>query len=317
MNEDNRLAIVVPCYNEQEVLHECATHLCGVLHDLVAEQLIAENSILLFVNDGSVDATWSIMQQLCDSHQNICAINLAHNVGHQNALMAGLDTAKEIADIAVSIDADLQDDITVIRDMVLEYHKGNDIVYGVRKARSSDTMLKRGTAQAFYRLMSKLGAKSIYNHADYRLMSRRALCQLSRYEERNLYLRGIVPLIGYNTTCVYYDRIPRFAGVSKYPLGKMINFAIDGITSFSVKPLRMITMLGFLFLIMALATAVYVLLAYLKGDVVSGWTSLIISLWFIGSLILIALGVVGEYIGKIYIEVKARPRYNIERKILK
>ena len=246
----------------------------------------------------------------------MCGVKLAGNVGHQNALMAGLETVCDKADIIVTIDADLQDDINVISEMINKYHQGCDIVYGVRRERKTDTWFKRNSALAFYKLMQRLGVKSVYNHADYRLMSRRAVSQLLKYHERNLFLRGIVPLVGYRSEKVYYDRIERLAGKSKFPLGKMMSFAVDGITSFSIKPVRMVLTLGIVFTLIALIMFIYVLVAYFSGRAVSGWASLILSLWFIGGCVLIGLGIVGEYIGKIYIEVKDRPRYNIEQKIL-
>ena len=239
-------------------------------------------------------------------------MKLAGNSGHQNALMAGLTTAKESSDAIVSIDADLQDDIEVIPQMVERYLSGCDIVYGVRKARKTDTFFKRFTAQTFYRLMHKLGVKTVYNHADFRLMSKRAVEQLCCFRERNLFLRGIVPLIGYKTDCVYYDRSERFAGESKYPLGKMMNFAVDGITSFSVKPVRMIASLGLLFVFISFLILIWVFYSIINNHIAPGWASLMLSVWFVGGCILIGLGVVGEYIGKIYMEVKDRPRYNIE-----
>ena len=238
-------------------------------------------------------------------------------MGHQNALFAGLEAVKERCDIAVSIDADLQDDIDVIPEMLARHQEGNDIVYGVRKERKTDTFFKRNTALAFYRLMKTMGVKSVYNHADYRLMSQRAVRQLCRFRERNLYLRGMVPLIGYRTACVYYNRDKRFAGESKYPLRKMLNFAIDGITSFSVKPVRMIFWIGCIFILIALCVTAWTLHAYFYHNTVPGWSSLMISLWFVGGIILVSLGIVGEYIGKIYIEVKDRPRYNEEELLLR
>ena len=243
-------------------------------------------------------------------------MKLAGNVGHQNALVAGMTVARERADIIVTIDADLQDDVSVIGQMVERYRQGCDIVYGVRRERKTDTWFKRNTALAFYRLMQRLGVKSVYNHADYRLMSRRAVNQLLQYRERNLFLRGIVPLVGYRSEKVYYDRCERLAGESKYPLGKMMSFAVDGITSFSIKPVRMVLTLGVVFTLIALVMLAYVLVAYFGGRTVSGWSSLILSLWFIGGCVLIGLGIVGEYIGKIYIEVKDRPRYNIEQEVI-
>ena len=311
-----RLAIVIPCYNEEQVLPETVKRLTGVLNELIAQDEIAADSFMLLVNDGSRDRTWPMIQRYHKENGLVKGVNLAGNVGHQNALMAGLMTAKDYADALISIDADLQDDISVIAEMVARYKEGYDIVYGVRNARDTDTFFKKNTALAFYKLMAWLGVKSVYNHADYRLMSRRAVCQLANYHERNLFLRGIVPLIGYETTSVYYRRSERFAGESKYPLSKMLNFAIDGITSFSVRPLRLIASLGFLFLLCSLVAIVYTLYVYFRGETVAGWTSLMLSVWFLGSLILIAIGIVGEYIGKIYLEVKARPRYNIEQVLM-
>lgn len=308
-----RLSIIVPCYNEELVLQETTTRLGAVLESLIHKQKISSDSFILYVNDGSRDKTWSIIESLHSANPHVKGLNLAGNVGHQNALMAGLMTAKEGADILVSIDADLQDDVNVIEEMVDRYQEGYDIVYGVRSSRDSDTFFKKNTALAFYKLMSWLGVKSVYNHADYRLMSKRAVEQLGYYKERNLFLRGIVPLIGYETTFVYYRRSERFAGESKYPLSKMFNFAVDGITSFSVRPLRLIASLGFLFLFCSLIAVVYTLYVYFNGETVAGWASLMLSVWFLGSLILIAIGIVGEYIGKIYLEVKERPRYNIEK----
>ena len=307
------LSIVVPCYNEEAVLCETASRLNVVLESLIQKQKISPNSFILFVNDGSQDKTWDLIEILHNQHAHIKGLNLAGNVGHQNALMAGLMTAKKFASIIISIDADLQDDVKAIKEMVERYKEGYDIVYGVRSSRESDTFFKKNTALLFYKLMSWLGVKSVYNHADYRLMSRRAVEQLENYKERNLFLRGIVPLIGYETTSVYYKRSERFAGESKYPLSKMFNFAIDGITSFSIKPLRLIASLGFLFFLCSLVSVIYTLYVYFKGETVAGWTSLMLSIWFLGSLILIAIGITGEYIGKIYLEVKERPRYNIEK----
>ena len=307
-----RLGIVVPCYNEEEVFSETAKQLTDLLKNMIQKGKIDQNSFLLFVNDGSKDATWSLIQEEYTHNQYVCGLNLAGNVGHQNALMAGLLTAKDISDICISIDADLQDDITVIEDMVDKYSEGCDIVYGVRSARKTDSFFKRTTAQGFYKVMKIMGVKSVYNHADYRLMSKRALEQLSQYKERNLFLRGIVPLIGYKTDCVYYERKERFAGESKYPLKKMMSFAFDGITSFSTKPMMFILTLGLFMVLLSILAAIYALHSYSIGHVVGGWTSIILSLWFIGGLILFSLGLIGQYIGKIYIEVKERPRYNVE-----
>ena len=307
------LSIVVPCYNEEEVLAETNNRLTIIIDDMLADDLISPKSSIIYVNDGSRDSTWQIIENLNTNERFVSGINLAKNVGHQYALMAGLMYAKDVSDITISIDADLQDDTQVIKAMVWEYLEGNDIVYGVRKSRKSDTFFKRNTALGFYKLMSSMGVNSVYNHADYRLMSHRALEQLSLFGESNLFLRCIVPLIGYKTSSVYYDRKERFAGESKYPFSKMFSFALDGITSFSVRPLRFICLVGVIFLFFTIIACIYSLISYLKGNAVPGWTSLFLSLWLIGSLMLISLGIIGEYIGKIYIEVKGRPRYNIER----
>lgn len=311
-----KLAIVVPCYKEEEVLAETTKHLTEVVQSLISKEMIAQDSFILYVNDGSTDRTWSLISELHRTNEFVCGVNLAGNVGHQNALMAGLTVVKDLCDAAISIDADLQDDVNVIGEMVASYKEGFDIVYGVRKARAADTFFKRTTALGFYNFMRVMGIKSVYNHADYRLMSKRAIEQLCRFRERNLFLRGIVPLIGYNTTSVYYDRAERFAGESKYPFSKMLNFAIDGITSFSVKPVRMILLMGVGFFFIALGVLIYILYSLFNGYVVPGWTSLMLSVWFVGATILVSIGVVGEYIGKIYIEVKDRPRYNIETILL-
>lgn len=306
------LYIVVPCYNEEAVLPETTSRLSALLDALVSEGKVSSESRILYVDDGSQDRTWGLIEEYRKNRPYVRGLKLAGNAGHQNALMAGLDTVWRYADAVVSIDADLQDDPLVIPDMLAKFHEGCDVVYGVRRERKTDSFFKRTTAQAFYRLMQALGVRSVYNHADYRLMSRRAVEQLCQYGERNLFLRGIVPLIGYRAACVYYDRAERFAGESKYPLGKMLNFAVDGITSFSVKPVRLVLGLGLLFILVSLGILGYVAHAYYHHHVVPGWSSLILSLWFIGGCILIGLGVVGEYIGKIYIEVKGRPRYHIE-----
>ena len=317
MKEAPVLAIVVPCYKEESVLHETHKRLSQLLDRLITEERISSKSYILYVNDGSTDHTWKIIKEFYKNTSYACGLNLAGNVGHQNALMAGLNTVKERCDAAISIDADLQDDVNVIPEMIERYMEGNDIVYGVRRERKTDTFFKRTTALAFYRLMKTMGAKSVYNHADYRLMSSRAIQQLCRFRERNLYLRGLVPLIGYQTACVYYNRDKRFAGESKYPFTKMLNFAIDGITSFSVKPVRMIFWLGCIFLLIALCVTIWTLRAYFLHNTVPGWSSLMISLWLVGGTILVSLGIVGEYIGKIYIEVKDRPRYNEEELLLR
>lgn len=307
------LLLVVPCYNEQEVLHETTAQLTALLQKMQQAAEIGSYKIL-YVDDGSKDATWSLIEQLAAQHAEMGGLKLAHNVGHQQALWAGLEWgANSTFDAIVSIDADLQDDIEAIRAMVQQYQAGYEIVYGVRKERKTDTAFKKHTAQLFYKLMSSLGGEVVYNHADFRLMSRRTLQSLVAHPERNLFLRGMVCSLGYRSTSVYYDRKERFAGESKYPLSKMLNFAIDGITSFSVKPLRLITLFGMLFILVAILAIGYALYAFAIGHTIPGWTSLLISLWFIGGAILTAIGVIGEYIGKIYKEVKRRPRYFIEK----
>ena len=307
------LSIVVPCYNEEEMLPITFESLRNKLKELIEKGKISPESFLLFIDDGSKDKTWELIDNENKVHKEVRGLKLAGNVGHQFALTAGLVFAKDICDIAISIDADLQDDIDVFEEMVDKYHEGNDIVYGVRNKRKTDSIFKRVTAQSFYRVMNFFGAKTIYNHADFRLMSKRALEQFSKYSEENLYLRGIVPLIGYKTECVYYDRKVRVAGKSKYPLRKMIALAVEGITSFSVKPIRYIVLLGFISVLLSLAAFVYALVSYFLKTVEPGWTSLIVSIWFLGGVQLISIGLIGEYIGKIYMEVKRRPRYNIEK----
>lgn len=307
------LAIVVPCYCEEAVVEETARRLTAVVDRLVASGDADARSHILFVNDGSTDRTWALIEQLHRQDRRVDGLNLAANVGHQAALLAGLDVAAGRSDAVVSIDADLQDDPDVIPQMVAAYRTGADVVFGVRRSRTTDSRFKRVTALAFYRLMNALGTPTVYNHADFRLLSRRAARQLCRYRERNLFLRGIVPLIGYPSAKVYYDRAERFAGESKYPLRRMVNFAIDGITSFSVRPVRFVFALGCVFVLIVLVAAGFVLWSWMKGTLVQGWASLFLSMWFIGGCVLMALGVIGEYIGKIYIEVKDRPRYNVER----
>jgi glycosyltransferase involved in cell wall biosynthesis len=309
-----RLAIVVPCYNEEEVLEMSSEALRGVLDDLIDKRKISVDSFIMFVNDGSKDKTWELIEAEHEKYPyQVYGVKLARNVGHQYALTAGLITAADLCDICVSIDADLQDDVSVIEYMVDKYHDGCDIVYGVRKERKTDTFFKRFTAQSFYKLMAHMGVNTIYNHADFRLMSCRALRQFSNYREYNLFLRGIVPLIGYKTDCVYYDRKERAAGVSKYPLKKMLALAFDGISSFSTRPIDLILTVGFVIVFLSFIALLYALVSYFTGNVEPGWTSLIISIWFLGGLQLLAIGLVGKYVGKTYIEVKHRPRYNIEK----
>ena len=314
---NTKLIIVVPCYNEEEVLQETTRQLSTVLSSMEQEGTITEGK-LLYVDDGSRDATWHIIEQLSTENPRVMGLKLAHNVGHQQALWAGLEWAANAPfDAVVSIDADLQDDVQAIVEMTERFNEGTDIVYGVRKERKTDTFFKKHTAQAFYKLMQTMGGDVVYNHADFRLMSKRALQALVAHPERNLFLRGIVRSLGYPSDFVYYDRHERFAGESKYPLSKMLNFAIDGITSFSVKPLRLITTFGILFMLVAIAIIGYALYEHLLGNTIIGWTSLLVSMWFIGGAILTAIGIIVEYVGKIYKEVKRRPRYFIEKELTK
>lgn len=307
-----KLNIVVPCYNEEEVLRETTRRLSALIERMIAAKKISSCDIV-YVDDGSRDATWSIVEDLQSANSYVHGIKLAHNVGHQNALWAGLERRVDQCDAIVSIDADLQDDIEAIEQMVDAYHEGCEVVFGVRKERKTDTFFKRQTALGFYRLMQYMGVDIVYNHADFRLTSQRVTKELMDYPERNMFLRGMVKALGYKTKEVYYDRQERFAGESKYPLRKMINFALDGITSFSVQPLRLITAFGFIVVLLSIIAAIYALVAYIMGTAVAGWTSMLISIWFIGGAILLSMGVIGEYIGKIYKEVKRRPRYHVEK----
>lgn len=307
----NRLFCVIPCYNEEEVLHETASRLEAKIKSLVAAGKIAGDSRILFVNDGSRDKTWSIISELHEKSELFQGINLSKNMGHQNALLAGLMTAKDLCDAAISLDADLQDDINAIDEMVEKYLNGADVVYGVRSKRATDTFFKKFTAESFYKLMNGLGANTVYNHADYRLMSRRALQALSEFGEVNLFLRGIVPMVGFNSDVVYYERAERFAGESKYPLRKMLSFAMEGITSLSTKPIKMITGLGVSIFLVSIIVLIYSLVRHFTGHTIPGWTTTVLSVWAIGGLIMISLGVIGEYIGKIYLETKNRPRFII------
>ena len=307
------LYIVVPCYNEEEVLPETSRRLREKLETLMAAGKISGESRILFVNDGSKDKTWKIISALHAQCPLFCGVDLTRNRGHQNALLAGLMTAKNRADAVISMDADLQDDVNAVDEMVDKFLEGVDIVYGVRSSRKTDTFFKRFTAEGFYRVMNAMGAETVFNHADYRLMSRRALEGLAEFKEVNLFLRGIVPMIGYRTDTVEYERGERFAGESKYPLKKMLAFAMEGITSLSVKPLRMITGLGFFIFLVSLIMIIYNLVRWVGGNTVTGWASLACSLWALGGLILLSLGVVGEYIGKIYLETKGRPRFLIRQ----
>lgn len=311
-----RLAIVVPCYNEEPMLKLSSEALREVLRDLIGKHKIAQDSFVLFVNDGSKDRTWDLIEEEHNLYpQMIKGVKLAGNVGHQYALTAGLLTAMDMCDVTVSIDADLQDDVAVIEEMIDKFHEGKDIVYGVRKKRKTDSFFKRTTAQAFYKIMNGLGAKTVYNHADFRLMSKRAVQAYAQYNEANLYIRGIIPLIGYESDSVYYDRKERVAGESKYPLKKMLQLAFNGISSLSVKPITMITGLGAIIVTLSLCAAIYALVSFFMGVTTPGWTSLILSIWFLGGVQLLCIGLIGQYIGKIYLEVKHRPRYNIEKVI--
>lgn len=311
------LYIVVPCYNEEAVLHETSKRLKEKMTALINDKKISYKSRVLFVDDGSKDKTWEIIEELHGSDDLFSGLKLSRNKGHQNALLAGLMTAKELADISISMDADLQDDINVVDQFVDKYHDGCDIVYGVRSSRKTDTAFKRGTASMFYKFMRLLGVDIIDNHADYRLISKRALEALSQFKEVNLFLRGIVKQIGFKSDIVYYERSERFAGESKYPLKKMLAFAFDGITSFSVKPIRLVTVVGFLVFLISIGMIIYTIVQTCLGNTEAGWSSLMCSIWFLSGLQIMALGIVGEYIGKIYTEVKARPKYIIDKFINK
>lgn len=306
------LYLVIPCYNEEEVLLETSTQLKNKMQDMIQKKLISENSRIMFVNDGSKDKTWNIIQKLHNDFTLFSGVNLSRNRGHQNALLAGLMVAKEVADVTISLDADLQDDIHIIDKFIEKYHEGYEVVYGVRSTRTTDTWFKRNTALAFYKFQSLMGVNAVYNHADYRLMSKKALEALSEFKEVNLFLRGLVPFVGFKSCNVEYARNERFAGESKYPLKKMMAFAWDGITSFSIKPIRFITITGFLTFFISLLIIIYSITRKLLGFTVTGWTFLSCSMWFLGGVQLLGLGIIGEYIGKIYSESKARPRFILE-----
>lgn len=309
--EKSTLAIIVPCFNEQEVLPQTNERLVALLGGMARDGLVSGDSYILYVDDGSRDGTWQLIEGYAGGQ--VRGLRLAGNVGHQNALMAGLETANVDADVTITIDADLQDDINVIPEMIRKYDAGNDIVYGVRRKREHDSLSKRTTARLFYKLMTSMGAKTIDNHADFRLMSSRAVSALCGYEERNLFLRGLVPQIGYPSDVVYYDRLSREAGKSKFPFSKMMSFAVDGVTSFSVKPLNLIFYLGTVFLLISLAILVYVIVSLCRGNGVQGWASLMLSIWFVGGCLLICLSIIAVYIGRIYTEGKHRPRYHIDK----
>ena len=307
------LYLVIPCYNEQEVLPETSKRLKAKLGGMIAAGTVSPQSRVLFVDDGSRDTTWQLISELHERDPLFSGLKLSHNQGHQNALVAGLTVAKDLCDIAISMDADLQDDVDAVDRFVAEYQAGSDIVYGVRSSRKKDTLFKRTTAVGYYRFLRWMGVEIVQNHADYRLMSRRALEALSQYGEVNLFLRGIVPLIGFRTSVVAYERSERFAGESKYPLKKMLSFAVDGITSFSVKPIRLITTLGVLIFAVSVLCLLWLLVTKLFGHTVEGWTTLMGSVWALGGIQLLCLGILGEYIGKIYKEVKHRPRFVIDQ----
>ena len=310
------LYIVIPMFNEEEVIDETTKRLRNKVNDLIKKKIISKDSKVLYVNDGSKDKTWEKIMQINKEDKLFTGISLSRNKGHQNALVAGLLTARNYADVVISMDADLQDDINAIDEMLEKYHNGCDIVYGVRSARKKDTFFKKVTAEGFYKFMKLMGVDIVYNHADYRLTSKRVLDEFSNFKEVNLFLRGIFPLIGFKTDVVYYERAERFAGTSKYPLKKMLNFAWDGITSFSVKPLRFICVLGFLILFISIIIMIYAFIRKVTGNNVEGWTFITISIWFLGGLQMLSLGIVGEYIGKVYNETKQRPRYIIEENLL-
>lgn len=309
----NTIYLVVPCYNEEEVLRETASRLKDKMQGLIRNKVISDKSRITFVDDGSKDKTWSIIEELNSNDKIFLGIKLSRNRGHQNALLAGLMTVKGYCDAAISLDADLQDDINVIDKFVEKFNYGCDVVYGVRSERKTDTVFKRTTAQGFYKIMKALGVDIVYNHADYRLMSKRALDSLQDFKEVNLFLRGIVPLIGYKSDVVLYERNERFAGESKYPLKNMLSFAFEGITSFSVKPIRLILAVGIIMFISSLVALLYFLIIWVAGKTVQGWTTVVASIWMLGGIQLLCLGIIGEYIGKIYIETKERPKYIVDK----
>ena len=315
MNDKSILYVVIPCYNEEEVLNETTKQLKKKMESLIKSKKISDKSRVMYVNDGSKDKTWELIKKINKKEKLFTGITLSRNRGHQNALLGGLMTAKNYADIVISMDADLQDDINAIDEMIDKYHDGCDIVYGVRSARKKDTFFKKVTAEGFYKFMKALGVDCVYNHADYRLTSKRVLEEFSNFKEVNLFLRGMFPLVGFKSDIVYYERNERFAGESKYPVKKMLNFAWDGITSFSVKPLRLIATLGFFILFISIVIMIYSLVRKLTGNTVDGWTFIIISLWLLGGIQMISVGIVGEYVGKIYSETKARPRFIIEENL--
>ena len=315
MKDKSILYVVIPCYNEEAVLEETTKQLKDKMENLIKSKKISEKSKVMYVNDGSKDNTWEIIKKISKEEKMFTGIALSRNRGHQNALLGGLMTAKKYADVVISMDADLQDDINAIDEMIDKYNCGYDIVYGVRSARKKDTFFKRVTAEGFYKFMKSLGVECVYNHADYRLTSKRVLEEIANFKEVNIFLRGMFPLVGFKSDVVYYERKERFAGESKYPLKKMLNFAWDGITSFSIKPLRMICTIGFIILFISIIIMIYSLVRKITGNTVDGWTFIAISLWLIGGIQMISIGIIGEYIGKIYSETKQRPRFIISQNL--
>lgn len=311
---DSRLFIVIPCYNEEEVLPITSKMFLEELEDLIQKGKVSDNSRILFVNDGSKDRTWEIIEQLATENPHFIGMSQSRNRGHQNAVLAGLMESKDVCDITISIDCDGQDDIKAMEAMVDAYHDGSEVVYGVRSKRDTDTFFKRFTAESFYKLLNKMGVEVVYNHADYRLISSRVLKEFANFKEVNLFLRGMIPLVGFKSTSVYYERHERIAGESHYPLSKMLGLAIDGITSLSIKPIRLITGLGLGVSILSFIGVIWAVIAQLTGHSVTGWASTVCIVCFMGGVQLICLGVLGEYIGKIYMEVKARPRYIISER---
>ena len=315
MSSKNTLYVVVPCYNEEEVLSETTKRLKAKLESLIKNKKISDKSKVMYVNDGSKDKTWDLICEINKKEKLFTGISLSRNRGHQNALLAGLMTAKEYADVVISMDADLQDDIDAMDEMLEKYFNGSDIVYGVRSSRKKDSFFKRVTAQGFYKFMKFMGVDVVYNHADYRLTSKRALDAFSDFKEVNLFLRGMFPLVGFKSDVVYYERNKRFAGESKYPLKKMLNFAWDGITSFSVKPIRLVLKLGILIFVLSILVLIYCLVVKLLGQTVEGWTFIVGSIWLIAGIQMLSIGIIGEYVGKIYSETKERPRYIISENL--
>lgn len=316
MKKEAILYVVIPCYNEEEVLEETTKRLKNKFDELIKNKIISKESKVMYVNDGSKDNTWSLIEKFHSQEKYFTGICLSRNRGHQNALLAGLMTAKNYADVVISMDADLQDDIESMNQMLEKYYDGNDIVYGVRNSRKKDSWFKRVTAQGFYKFMYKMGVEVVYNHADYRLTSKKVLDVLESYKEVNLFLRGIFPLIGFSSSVVYYERQERFAGESKYPLKKMLSFAWDGITSFSIKPIKMVLNLGILIFVISIIVLIYCFIVKLLGNTVPGWTFTTCSIWLVAGLEMLSLGVIGEYVGKIYSETKQRPRFVISRNLV-